>query len=455
MSITLDSVQIEPSFLYVGFGEVLHAALASLWRRKLLVGAIVATALALGIIAVFVIPPSYTPEAYIRGGFVFSNAVAKDADTKSGPFIALDLMRVIETQKSLLQSHDLARRVVRQVGLEQLRSEVRERHWLPDNFHGSAANIHEDPTDRAATMLLSRLSVTSDQLRTYRITVSYTGKDSALAVIITNAFVAEFLRSCKLQMLSQQRSSAEASLSRQLAMFGDKHPRVAQAKMRLVATDNLLKEQLSEAPEALLQAAGENITKAIAAPSSPKPRFVISLLILSVSWSVSQLLFGSSEADGRKYFLATLDPRLRPCNNPSTAIKLDSCAGLMINFSELTSIRCWPRCRSPLHLTRSQMSDGSRSFYFSNANCHYNSIGFSTVAGCPVLINSDSSIFDAEPLHVIVFDPNAQPALVGVGDGPALRNSRAVQLPRPAVAGACFEFAQPAAGCVRLELVDV
>ena len=83
MSSTLDFVQIEPSSVDVGFGKVLHAALASLWRRKLLVGAIVAIALVLGIIAVFVIPPSYTPEAYIRGGFVFSNAVAKDADTKS------------------------------------------------------------------------------------------------------------------------------------------------------------------------------------------------------------------------------------------------------------------------------------------------------------------------------------------------------------------------------------
>ena len=49
---TLDSVQIEPSCSDVGFGEVLHAALASVWRRKLLVGGIVAGALALGIIGI-------------------------------------------------------------------------------------------------------------------------------------------------------------------------------------------------------------------------------------------------------------------------------------------------------------------------------------------------------------------------------------------------------------------
>ena len=280
MSSTLESVHIEPS-LDVGFGEVLHAWLASLWRRKLLVGAIVATALALGSIAVFVIPPSYKTEAYILGGFVASNAVKKD-DSRSSPYVGLDLARVIETQSRVLKSQDLARRVVQQLGLERLRPEVSERHWLPDKFYGGAANIQEDQTARAAKRLLSDLSVTSDLSRTYLIKVSYTGKDPALAVVITNAFVAEFLRSSNLQTLSQQRSSAEATLSRQLAMFGDKYPRVTQAKMRLAATDDLLKKQLSEAPEVLLQAAGESVTKATAATTArrPNPLFVIGLLLL-------------------------------------------------------------------------------------------------------------------------------------------------------------------------------
>ena len=185
---------------------------------------------------------------------MISSAVAMNEDRRSGgPFIALDLMRIIETQKSLLQSHDLVLRVVRQLGLEQLRSEVSERHWLPDKFYGSAANIDEDA---AAAILLSRLSVKSDLLRTYMVEITYAGKDSALAAVVANAFAAKFLRSCKLQMLSEQRSLAEAALSRALAMFGDKHPSVLHAKMRLVATDNLMKEQLSQAPEVLLQAAG-------------------------------------------------------------------------------------------------------------------------------------------------------------------------------------------------------
>jgi uncharacterized protein involved in exopolysaccharide biosynthesis len=267
--------------LDVGFGEVLHALLASLWRRRLLLGAIVAAALALGIIALLVITPSYTPEASIRGGFVASNAVAKDEDSKGAPSVSLDLMRVIETQSRLLQSQDLARRVVQQLGLERLQPELIESHWLPNPFHGSAADPKPDETDLAAAKLLRGLSVASDPLRTYLIKVRYTGTDSALAVVITNAFVAEFLRSSKLQTLSEQRSAAAAALSKQLAIFGDKHPNVIKAKMRLAAADDLLKQQLSESPEALLRAGGENVTKAIAVPSKPSAKFVIGLLLFA------------------------------------------------------------------------------------------------------------------------------------------------------------------------------
>ena len=50
--------------------------------------------------------------------------------------------------------------------------------------------------------------------------------------------------------------------------------------MRLAAMDDLSKEQLREAPEGILQNAGENVTKAIAARSSPKPPLVIGLLLV-------------------------------------------------------------------------------------------------------------------------------------------------------------------------------
>jgi uncharacterized protein involved in exopolysaccharide biosynthesis len=83
-------------------------------------------------------------------------------------------------------------------------------------------------------------------------------------------------------VLTQERSAAEATLSQQLVKFGDKHPRVIQAKVRLATLDELLKKQLKEAPAVFLQAAGENVTQATAntLTLSPNPRFVIGLLLV-------------------------------------------------------------------------------------------------------------------------------------------------------------------------------
>ena len=282
MSSNVDSIRIEHSSLDIRLGNVLLAAFASLWRRKLLTMAIVATALTLGIMTVFAMPAQYTAVSYIRGVVGGSNTVIKDDinPSKGGPApigFGLDVGRVIETQTRLLASDELAHRVVEQLGLERLRPELNENPSLLAKLFGHAANVPAKQV--VATKILHSLSVTSDP-RAYLITVRYTDRDRQLAVLITNAFVAEFLRSAKIQTLSQQRYFAQAILSKQLSRFGDKHPRVAEARLLLAATDDLLKEQLNQAPEAVLQAAGENVTEARAAvPSSPKS-FVIGLFLL-------------------------------------------------------------------------------------------------------------------------------------------------------------------------------
>jgi uncharacterized protein involved in exopolysaccharide biosynthesis len=198
----------------------------------------------------------------------------------------LDLVRVIETQSQLLlESHMLARRVVQQIGLERLQPLVSQRRlWLA--FGSAAKNPGNevdkntgDEVDVAAASLLRGLLVTSDP-HTYLIAVRYSAGDPELAELVTNAFVAELLRSDKLQTLSKQRSMAEATLAIQLGKFGDKHPGVAQARMRLAATDALFKEQLNQGEEAILQAAGENVTKAVSAAAS-STTLVIGLSLLA------------------------------------------------------------------------------------------------------------------------------------------------------------------------------
>jgi uncharacterized protein involved in exopolysaccharide biosynthesis len=282
MSSHLDSVHIEPSSLGIHSEELLYAAIASLWRRKLLMVAIFVTALALGGIAALVMPEQYTAGAYIRGGFTASDAVVTNDDRSSGAAgISLAMERVIETHSRLLQSDQLARRVVERLGLERLPPEVREGSWLASQFYGNAADVPGHQEDMAARRLLRGLSVNTDP-RAYLVAIRYTTADSGLAALIVNGFVAEYLRSTKLQTLSEHRSSAQANLSKQLATFGDKHPKVTKARVQLAAADNLLEEQLSKSSEEILQAAGPNVALAqtTTIPSSPNPPFVIGLSLL-------------------------------------------------------------------------------------------------------------------------------------------------------------------------------
>ncbi len=268
MSGNLDSVNVEYLSRESRSEEILTAMLGGLWRRKWLVVAAIAAAIGLGIIAVLVMPHRYSAEAYIRGEFFAApDMVAKDDESVTTGSTDLDLGRVIETQSRLLQSHPLARRVVQQLGSEQLRPLV-----------GSAAKTPGDEVDIAAKKLLGGLSVTNDP-HSYLLTIRFKAGDPDLAELVTNAFVAELLRSAKLQTLYKQRSLAQDTLSKQLAKFGAKHPGVAIAKMRLAAMDELLKEEQIEAAEAVLRTAGENVTKAISVRSSAN--FVIALFLLS------------------------------------------------------------------------------------------------------------------------------------------------------------------------------
>jgi len=272
MSSKLASVPIELVSVDSRSGEVLTSALASLWRRKLLVLGSAGIGVVLGSIAILVMPARYTAEAYIRGGFDPSAAYAvirEESATKAGS-ISLDLMRVIETQSRWLQTQELARRVVQQLGLERLRPEV-----------GETVSTRKDKDGAAAGRLISRLSVAADP-RAYLITLRYTSEDPDLAVRITNAFVAEVLRSTGLQTLFQQRAYTQARLSSQLARFGVKHPKVAELRKQLATMNDSLKRRTSESPEAILQSSGENVTTAVAAPSSHPLRVVGLFLLVSL-----------------------------------------------------------------------------------------------------------------------------------------------------------------------------
>jgi uncharacterized protein involved in exopolysaccharide biosynthesis len=267
MSSNLETVNVEYLSRETRSEAILSAMLVGLWRRKWLIVAAIAAAAGLGILAVGVMPQRYAAEAYIRGEFFAApDVVAKDDESVTTGSADLDLGRIIETQSRLLQSNPLARRVVQQLGFERLHPLV-----------NGSAEAGGDEVDIAAKKLLAGLSVTNDP-HSYLLTIRFKAGTPELAETVTNAFVAELLRSATLQTLYKQRSLAEDTLSKQLAKFGDKHPGVAKARIRLAATDAQLEKEHNEAAEAILRSAGENVTKAIAVRASSN--LVIAVFLL-------------------------------------------------------------------------------------------------------------------------------------------------------------------------------
>ena len=200
MSSLLDSVHTENAALGSYYQGVLAATIAKLWRRKLLVVAMMVAALTLGIIAALVTPKQYTAEAYIRGGFT----VAGQKNATDVVVVGLDAAKVVETRSRIIQSHQLARQVLERLGIERLRPVVggsRLSAWLQEMFYGDATRDPEYQQDLAATRLLRGLSVKTEP-RVYQITVKYTAGNPELAALIANTFVAEYLRITTLQMLS-------------------------------------------------------------------------------------------------------------------------------------------------------------------------------------------------------------------------------------------------------------
>jgi uncharacterized protein involved in exopolysaccharide biosynthesis len=278
------------------YEDRLRVTLTHVWRHKLLVAAMTAAALMISITLVLVLPKQYTAEAYVRGGF--TDAVTTYGKSGGG-LIALDASVLVETQSRLLQSQQLARRVVERLGLERIRPAVGEGpSWLHTNFYGDDTSTPGYAEDMAAKKLLRGLSVKTEP-RVYLIVVSYTAGDPELAALITNAFMAEFLQTTTLEILYHRRDLAEQALSEVLPTLGTKHPKVLQAKMRLEAADARLKAQLSKTSDEIERTTGENVSFAqvTAIPSGPDASFLIGIaLLLGLAGGVaSAALKGRSE----------------------------------------------------------------------------------------------------------------------------------------------------------------
>jgi uncharacterized protein involved in exopolysaccharide biosynthesis len=283
------------------YSQILCTALQTVWRRKLTIVSTVAAVLSLGVTAALVMPKQYTADAFVHGGFAAPDLVSA-AEAHSSA-VGFDASQLVETQSRLLQSRQLALLVVDRIGLERLAPSHANPFldWLRAKLHGEAAGSSEYQKDKAAANLLRGLRIRTEP-RVYSIMVRYTAGDSAFAALVVNTFVAEFVREIELQKLSEQQAAAKSTLSSKSQTFGEKHPEVRQAQVRLAAAEDLLRIEGDKKPEEILRDAGERITIAQpdAVPSSPNPPVLIllSLIVGVVAGLVLALYLPESATQG-------------------------------------------------------------------------------------------------------------------------------------------------------------
>ena len=100
------------------------------------------------------------------------------------------------------------------------------------------------PLDRTVAMLRNKVAVMNDT-RSYLISISFTAPSADEAARVVNAFAIEYLRDKDLQRRRDAVAAAEGELGRQLAIYGEKHPKVLQAADGLDAARASLKAGMS------------------------------------------------------------------------------------------------------------------------------------------------------------------------------------------------------------------
>jgi uncharacterized protein involved in exopolysaccharide biosynthesis len=133
-------------------------------------------------------------------------------------------------------------------------------------------------------MLRNKVAVMNDT-RSYLISISFTAPSADEAARVVNAFAIEYLRDKDLQRRRDGAAAAESALGSQLAIYGEKHPKVLQAMEELDAARASLKAAMSpqDGGQDQVFTSDESVKLAVPnrTPTSPKGFVILGLSFLS------------------------------------------------------------------------------------------------------------------------------------------------------------------------------
>jgi hypothetical protein len=154
------------------------------------------------------------------------------------PLASVEAAAIVNGEARLVVSDTILRSAARRLWLEPRPETGSGSGWLRTMFFPETQT--ESPVDRQSTTLRKKLEVVKDA-RSYLIAISTTASSADEAAQIVNTVALEYLREKLVQRRRDAVVAAESELTRQRAIYGEKHPKVLQAVEALDASQNDLK----------------------------------------------------------------------------------------------------------------------------------------------------------------------------------------------------------------------
>jgi hypothetical protein len=259
--------------------------LLSIARHWRFIASFVALMLALACIVISSMPRKYSAVALVYPS-LFSTEQGKTVARGS-----IDASSIVVGEARLIVSDSILHAVVKRVGLDPDPANTRPPSWTSQGLDWLRAMLlpetrNYSPFDRRVAMLRNTVEVMKDT-RSYLISVSFTGASADEAAGIVNAVALEYLREKAIQRRQDAAKAAEDELTRQLAIYGEKHPNVMQASDALDVARAALKVAMNPKDggwDAIVMDEGVKLAKPNQTPTSPK-----GIVILALSFMLGSL----------------------------------------------------------------------------------------------------------------------------------------------------------------------
>jgi uncharacterized protein involved in exopolysaccharide biosynthesis len=272
--------QFERSDFRAHYEDLAAHTLASIGRHGRLIASLLALALTLACMIIPLMPRKYSAEALIYPT-LFSHEQERVV-----PLASIDPTAIVSSEARLIRSDAILRAVVKRLGLDPMAARshswtTQGLDWLRLTFLPETRNY--SPFDRTVALLRNKVAVTNDT-RSYLISISFTAPSADEAARVVNAFAIEYLRDKDLQRRRDAVAAAEGELRRQLAIYGEKHPKVLQATEGLDAARASLQATMSPQDGGQDEVTSDESVKLAVpnrTPTSPKGFVILGLSFLS------------------------------------------------------------------------------------------------------------------------------------------------------------------------------